>query len=152
MDAKKKPNRGYNMSAKKRSNRGYNHDPDHRVAVKLIMDFVGQRPFGISDDEYITSIICAVVSGVMEQTVLFLDEHPEIAGVEDKIELRRHVMAGVTVAVTEQLCAVWKFSGQRREKLPPFVKMMADLFEEAEASKEWARSPYAPNVEDVGHA
>lgn len=140
------------MGVRTRSTRGYNRDPDYRVGVKLIMDFVGQRPFGMSDDEYITSIICAVVGGVMEQTVLFLDNHPEIAGVEDKTQLRDHIMNGVTIAVTGQLCAVWKFSGQKREKLPPFVKMMADLFEEAEASKEWARSPYAPNVEDIGHA
>jgi hypothetical protein len=137
------------MNAKK-PDRSY--DPDHRVEVKLVMDFVGERPSGLSDDEYITSIICAVVSGVMEQTVLFLDEHPEIAGVEDKAKLRKHVMAGATVAVTEQLCAVWKFSGQRTEELPPFVKMMAELFEEVEASKDWERSPYAPNVGDVGHA
>lgn len=140
------------MGARKRSTRGYNRDPDYRVGVKLLLDFVGQRPFGMSDDEYITSIICAVVGGVMEQTVLFLDNHPEIAGVEDKTQLREHIMNGVTIAVTEQLCAVWKFSDQKREALPPFVKMMADLFEEAEASKEWARSPYAPNVEDIGHA
>jgi hypothetical protein len=137
------------MNAKKPD---LSYDPDHRVEVKLLMDFVGERPSGLSDDEYVTSIICAVVSGVMEQTVLFLDKHPEITGVEDKTQLRKHIMAGVTVAVTEQLCAVWKFSGQRREELPPFVKMMAELFEEAEASKDWARSPYAPNVGDVGHA
>lgn len=140
------------MVTRKRSTRGYNHDPDYRVGVKLILDFVGQRPFGMSDDEYITSIICAVVGGVMEQTVLFLDEHPKIVGVEDEIKLREHIMNGVTVAVTEQLCAVWKFSGQKREALPPFVKMMADLFEEAEASKDWSSSPYAPTVGDIGHA
>jgi hypothetical protein len=137
------------MNAKK-PDLGY--DPDHRVEVKLLMDFVGERPSGLSDDEYVTSIICAVVSGVMEQTVLFLDEHPEISGVEDKTKLRKHVMAGVTVAVTEQLCAVWKFSGQQPDELPPFVKMMAELFDEVEASKEWERGPYAPNVGDVGHA
>ena len=137
------------MNAKKPD---LSYDLDHRVEVKLVMDFVGERPSGLSDDEYVTSIICAVVSGVMEQTVLFLDEHPEISGVEDKTKLRKHVMAGVTVAVTEQLCAVWKFSGQRADELPPFVKMMAELFDEVEASKEWYRSPYAPNVGDVGHA
>jgi hypothetical protein len=140
------------MDTRKRSTRGYNHDPDHRVAVKLILDFVGPRPFGMSDDEYITSIICAVVGGVMEQTILFLDKHPKIVGVEDKTQLREHIMNGVTIAVTEQLCAVWKFSGQKREALPPFVKMMAALFEEAEASKDWESSPYAPNVGDIGHA
>ena len=127
-------------------------DPDHRVSVKLALEFVGARPFGMSDDEYITGIMCAVVSNVMEQAILFLDTNPAITEVKDRAALRAHIMNGATVAVTEQLCAVWKFSGQGKEKLPPFVKMMFALFEEAEASKDWESSPYAPNVGDIGHA
>ncbi len=124
-------------------------NPSPSVAVRLSLEFIGGRPPGMDADEHVTSIICAVIGGVVEQTVKFLDEHPEVTEVKSQRDLREHIMNGVLVAATEQLCAAWKFA-KHEDDLPTFVKMMYSLFEETIGAEEnmSARS----TVRDVGHA
>lgn len=116
--------------------------PPPQVSVRLMLDVLGGRPKGMTGEEHVAGIICAVINTVMEQTVLFLDEHPNVTEIYNKSELRHYIMNGAIVAATEQLCAAWKFSHQP-EEIGSFVKMMFDEFEYRGAE---------PNVGDVGHA
>lgn len=123
--------------------------PDHHVAVHLSLEIPGGRPPGMSADDHITSILCSIINGVMEQAVVFLDKNPQVTEVYNKDQLRSHIMNGAIIASVEQLCAAWKVS-HRAEDLPDFVKTMFVLFE---ASAEADQNPKnRPTVGDVGHA
>ena len=119
------------------------------VGIKISLAIDGIRPSNMSSDEHVTSIVCTVMNGLVGQTVLFLDNHPEVCGVEDQALRRRLVQNGFVIALIEQVCRAWT---GKKEDLPGFVKMMQDLFAETLGAEGRDRDYPYPNVEDIGHA
>jgi len=124
-------------------------DPNYSVMANLSIDIVGKRPNGVSLDEHMTAIICAVMNGVVSKIALFLDDSPEICGVDDQLLRRKLIQDGFVIALVEHLCRTWT---GKKEDLPGFVKMMQDLFEETLGAEGRDRDYPYPNVEDIGHA
>jgi hypothetical protein len=135
------------MNAKKESD--FQSDPV--VTVDMAITF-GERPSNMTPVEHVTAIICSVVSGTMEKVVLYLDENPDLVGANSKDGQRIMIMNAAMLAMVEQLCVIWKARGDPKEKLPEFVKMMADLYEETLGADDGEGRYFYPNVGDVGHA
>ena len=127
-------------------------DPESKVSVTMQLNLVGGRPSNMSAEEHVTSIICTVVNAAISQTISFLDGDPSLTGFKDQLQLRRSMMAGALIAASEQVCSAWKFSGQKPEELPGYMRMMYALFEETVGSQDPDSTPLRPNVRDVGHA
>jgi hypothetical protein len=125
---------------------------DPVVSVEMAITFMGKRPSNMTPTEHVTAIICSVVSGTMEKVVLHLDENPDLTGAESKDAQRTTIMNAATIAMVEQLCAVWKAQGGAKEQLPAFVKMMAALYEETLGASDGEGRYVYPNVGDIGHA
>jgi hypothetical protein len=139
MDTENKPNSIFDIG----------FDSDYRVLAKLSIEIVGKRPNGVSLDEHMTAIVCAVMNGVVSQTALFLDDSPEICGVDDQLLRRKLIQDGFVIALIEHLCRTWT---GKKEDLPGFVKMMQDLFEETFGAEGRGQDFPYPNVGDIGHA
>ena len=125
---------------------------DPVVSVEIEIAFIGERPSNMTPMEHSTAIICAVVAGTMQKVVQFLDENPDIVGAKSKNGQRIVIMNAATIAMVEQLCAVWKAQGSEWEKLPEFVKMMATLYLETLGADDGKGRYVYPNVEEIGHA
>jgi hypothetical protein len=125
---------------------------DPLVTVEMAITFIGNCPSNMSPMEHVTAIICSVVSGTMEKVVRHLDENPDLFGAKSGDGQRTMIMNAATIAMVEQLCAVWKAQGGAKDKLPEFVKMMAALYEETLGASDGEGRYFYPNVGDIGHA
>jgi hypothetical protein len=125
---------------------------DPMVTVEMAITFIGNCPSNMSPMEHVTAIICSVVSGTMEKVVRHLDENPDLFGAKSGDGQRTMIMNAATIAMVEQLCAVWKAQGGVKDKLPEFVKMMAALYEETLGASDGEGRYFYPNVGDIGHA